>query len=451
MTRIGCAVAAVLLWAADVAAQGPVDPSLAISYVLTAEMDGNPGGQWVVHQGPDLAVARWSSDEGPGDVALVAGPAVGGRPAQPVDDFGELLNVLFDPAAEIGPGYRKASRYGSGTAVVDSLHLDLGEGNVHEPIAGHDTRHHVLTARLWWRHRADDGTETRVLDTGVVDLWFAPSLPFSWLPFGVHPAQPGIGLPLSFWWPEVAEAAVGRFGARFEALGLLMRARSRDESRPDENPAAVFQLMGTELTSALSLSDLRPAEDRPDPEPFVGLPRLARSRVLSLKVAPFVLDPCESLESLAGGTFQLVVSGPRGYRGGGPVALLLRHEGVDDAYVLVAGSAGEQGSECTLILLPGDPPRPGTFPVMALRPDFGETGADSAIAMHVLAGAQGLQRILLLDSGHVRIDESGAGGVSGRLEARGWALEPRPGLPPEVIEGLEVDMSFHAVPAPESP
>lgn len=447
-TGFPLALLAILALAPELAAQAELPP--AVSYVLTAETNGSPGGRWTVTQWSDITLARWPEDEG-GGIAVVAGPAVGGLPAEPVDEFGGLLSVLFDPAADFGPGYRKESQYGSGNAAVDSLQLELTEGAGDERIAGHDARHHVLTARLWWRHVAEDGTETAVVDSGTADLWFAPDLPFSWLPLGVHPARPGLALPLSFWWPEVAAAAVVRYGPRFEDLGLPLRARTRDESRPDENPASQIQLMGSELQSSVLVSDVREVDEAPDPEreSIVGLPRIARYRAEALKIVLFVLDPCQALASPAGGTFRFVASGPREHGSDGPGALFVTDTGMDDAYAVVTGGMREDDRECTLIMLPGDSPRTGTFPVMDPRPG-GETGSETAVVLHV-SGGQALERILVLDGGEVRIDAAGAAGVSGRVEGRGWALEPHDDRPAELIEGIEVVMEFEAVPSQASP
>lgn len=207
-----------------------------LTYRVTLEEQGSVWGEWLVTQGEDLALARWAGDEGsegPGEVALVAGPAVGGLPAEPKHDHGGLLGTLFDPAAGFGPGFWKSSSYGSGTAVVDSLRIELREGEANEAIAGHDTRHHVLTARLWWRHVAEEGWETAVFETGTADLWLAPDLPFSWLPFAVHPATPGLAFPLARTWPEVAWVAIAEHATWQgpQAWHTPRRRRGRDRIR----------------------------------------------------------------------------------------------------------------------------------------------------------------------------------------------------------------------------
>ncbi|HET9581382.1 MAG TPA: hypothetical protein VFP76_01015 [Gemmatimonadota bacterium] len=431
-------------------AQSEGDSEPGFTYRLTVEIGDSPGGEWTVMEGADIAIARWPAEEG-GDVAMVAGPAVGGLPAQPLDEFGGMLSVLLDPPIDFGAGYRKGSQYGSGIALVDSVRLELEEGTAHVRIAGHDTRHHVLSAQVWWRHQAEDGTETPVVDTGAADLWFAPDLPFSWLPFAAHPASPGATLPLSFWWPEAAGAAVDRLGPRLEGLGLLLRGQVKDETRPEANPASAVQLGGIELTRSIRVADVGELGEAPDPEPFAGLPRIARSRADALQIAFFVLDPCRSLESSTQGSYRLAVSGPREYGSEGSAALFLTPDGIEDAYVVVTGDMREGGGECTLIMLPGGMPAPGTFPIVHSGPGLVEAGADSAIALHVSMDGQTLQRILLIERGRVEIDEADAGKVSGRLEGKAWGLEPSPGHPPELAEGLEVDMTFEATSATPSP
>lgn len=420
------------------------------TYRLTVEIGGSAGGEWTVTEGADLALARWPTDEG-GDVAMVTGPAVGGLPAQPVDEFGGMLRLLFDPSTDFGAGYLKGSQFGSGAALVDSVRLELEEGAGHERIAGHETRHHILTARVSWRHQAEDSTETPVVDTGTADLWFASDLPFSWLPFAAHPNTPGAALPLSFWWPEAAGAAVDRLGPRLERLGLLLRGQVRDETRPEENPASVVQLGGMELTRSVAVAGVDERGGAPDPKPFAGLPRIARSRADALQIAFFVLDPCRSLESSTQGSYRLAVSGPREYGSEGSAALFITPDGIEDAYVVVTGDMREGGGECTLIMMPGGMPSPGTFPVAAPRPGLGEVGVDSAVALHVSMSGQALQRILMLEHGQVEIEEAGVGVISGRLEGEGWGLEPRPDRPPELLEGLGVEATFMAVPARQSP
>jgi len=419
--------------------------STPISYVLRAETDGNPGGEWVVEQGPELTVARWSDEAGPGEVALVAGPAVGGAPAELSDDMGGLLGILFDPGLEVGPGYRKESSYGSGTAVVDSVRLELEVGAADETIAGHAGIHHMLTARVWWRHQADDGSVTAVVDTGTAELWFAPDLPFSWIPLAVHPSRPALALPLSFWWPEVAQVAVHRFESRFRELGLLLRARTRDESRPGQNPGAGVELVGNELRASVELADVRTIEAAPDPGPFRGLSRLPRSRVFALQLLGFLLDPCRSLASGSGGSAELAIGGAWAHRSEGGSARIVTEAPAEESYAVVAGSMGAGGGTCTLLLLPGIEPRAGAFPIAAPNPGPGAT--DGAIAIHVSAEGPESRRLVVLESGEVRIEEAGAGGVNGRVDGAGWGLASSPGVPAEVLDDLELTLSFVAVPA----
>ena len=434
---------AVLLPAGSEAATQLESPP--ISYVLTAETDGNAGGEWMVVQGPELTVARWSDEAGPGDVALVAGPAVGGAPAEPTDDMGGLLGILFDPGVEVGPGYRKESSYGSGTAVVDSVRLELREGVGNEAIAGHEGRLHVLTARVWWRHHAEDGSVTPVVDTGTAELWFAPDLPFSWIPLAVHPSRPVLALPLSFWWPELAQVAALRFESRFRELGLLLRARTRDESRPGQNPAAGVELVGNELRASVELADVRTIEAAPDPGPFRGLSRLPRSRVTALQLVGFLLDPCRSLASGSGGSAELSIDGAWAHRSEGGSARIVTKEPAEESYAVVAGSMGAEGGACTLLLLRGAEPGAGAFPIAT--PNSGAGDADGAIAIHVSAEGPESRRLMVLESGEVRIEKAGAGEVTGRVEGAGWGLASRPGAPAEVLEDLELNLSFVAIPA----
>lgn len=419
-----------------------------LTYVLEAELEGSPGGAWTVEQGPDISVARWSGpeEEGGGEVALVAGPAVGGLPAVPDDDLGGVLGVLFDPGVDLAPGYRKASVYGSGVAVVDSVRLELDEGPGTERIAGHEGRQHVLTARVWWRHHAADGTVTPVADAGRADLWFARDLPFSWIPFGVHPSRPGIALPLSFWWPEVAQAAASRYEGRFRDLGLLLRARVHDETRPAQDAGADVELVGTELRSALEVRDVRETGAAPEPGTYADFPRIPRPRVGTLRVISFVLDPCRSLAFAPGGRFELVVEGAPGYRSEDGEALVVL-DGQDESYAVVAGGVGEGRSECTLVLLPGAVPGVGEF---ALEPPAVDPGGDvqGAIALHVSAEGPASRRIVILERGEVRIEKADAGGVSGRLRGTGWGLETRVDGPARVLEGVDLTLTFTAVPAP---
>jgi hypothetical protein len=433
---------AVLLPAGSEAAAQLESPP--ISYVVTAETDGNPGGEWIVDQGPELTVARWSDESGPGEVALVSGSAVGGAPAEPSDDMGGLLGVLFDPGVEVGPGYRKESSYGSGTAVVDSVWLELREGAADETIAGHEGRLHVLTARVWWRHQAEDGSVTPVVDSGIADLWFAPDLPFSWIPLAVHPSRPSLALPLSFWWPELAQVAALRFESRFRELGLLLRARTRDESRPGQNPGAGVELVGNELRASVELEDVRTIEAAPDPGPFRGLPRLPRSRVLALQLVGFLLDPCRSLASGSGGSAELSIDGAWTHRSEGGSARVVTEAPAEESYAVVAGRMGAEGGACTLLLLPGTGPRAGAFPIAAPNPGAGD--ADGAIAIHVSAEGPESRRLVVLERGEVRIEDAGAGGVTGRAEGAGWGLASRLGVPAEVLEDLKLTLSFVAVP-----
>lgn len=439
----------------------------ALSYRISAEAQGTSWGEWLVAQGEDLAVARRADSEGstgPGEVALVAGPAVGGLPSEPWDQG--LLAGLFDPAAGFGPGFWKASPYRSGTAVVDSLRIELREGDTNEAIDGRDARHHVLTARLWWRHVADDGAETAVFETGTADLWFAPDLPFSWLPFAVHPANPGLAFPLANSWPEVAWAAIAEHGDRLEALGLLLRARTRDEIHPSENPEASSQLVGIEYERSVSVSEVATDAETADAEaadagPYRELPRVPRSRAAVLQMALSLLDPCRSLESAEAGSSQFLASSPQAeYLGGGPGTLFLTDAGIEDGYVVVTGGVQDGSGTCTLIVVPGADPQPGTFPVAApdpglarlapagaLRSDVG----DSAVGVYLWFDQPHITAVLVLDGGQVRIDEAGPAGVSGKLEGDAWGLALHPAYPRVLHEGFEVTLTFEAVPGSGGP
>jgi hypothetical protein len=357
--------------------------------------------------------------------------------------MGGLLGVLFDPGVDVGPGYRKESSYGSGTAVVDSVRLEFREGAGDETIAGHQGSHHVLTARVWWRHQAEDASVTAVLDTGTADLWFAPDLPFSWIPLAVHPSRPALALPLSFWWPEVAQVVALRFESRFRELGLLLRARTRDESRPGQNPGAGVELVGNDLRASVELADVRTIEAAPDPEPFRGLPRLPRSRVAALQLVGFLLDPCRSLASGSGGSAELSIDGAWTHRSEGGSARIVTEVPAEESYAVVVGSMGAQGGACTLLLLPGTEPRAGAFPIAAPSASAGD--ADGAIAIHVSAEGPESRRLAVLESGEVRIEGAGAGGVTGRAEGAGWGLASRPSAPAEVLEDLKLTLSFVAV------
>ncbi len=443
-------LAAAALTAIPAAAQEPVEPPF--SYVLEVQMGGEPGGEWAVTQGPELGVARWSGEEGAGDVALVAGPAVGGGPAEPMRQMGGILAFLFDPARDFGPGYRKTSTFGSGIAIVDSVALELERGTDDRRIEGRATEHHRLAARIHWRHRTGDGTETPVVDRGAADLWFAPDLPFSWLPLGVHPTRPGTVLPLSFWWPEAVDAALARHGGRLQELGLLVGARTRDETRPASDPEGEVQLVGVELESSLSVRDVRPIDEAPDAAAYVDLARVPRSRVLALRMAAFALEPCGRLQSPAGGSFRFAASGPRSYAAEGAGAVFLIEDGIDDAHALVVGGVHDGVFQCTVVLLPGDSPRAGTFPVVEPGPEL-ETREDTdvALGLHVTRSGREAGRMFVLERGEVRIDEAGDGGIRGRMEGEAWGLESGGEGPPALVEGLAIELEFDAVPAAGGP
>ncbi len=429
-------------------------PDATLSYRVAAEVNGGAWGEWEVVQGEQVAIARFGDVDGPGEVALVAGPAVGDLPAEPME-MG-VLSTLFDPESGLGPGYWKASTYGTGTAVVDSLRLELQEGDAHEVIQGHATRHHVLTARLWWRHVPEEGGATPVAETGTADLWFAPDLPFSWLPLGVHPQTPGLAFPLAHGWPEVAWAAIAEHGNRLTALGLLLRARTRDELRPTNDPEALQQFGDMDYERSVTVSDVSTAE-MPDPAPFAGLPRVTRGRTALLDIVGFLLQPCGSLASAQAGSFQFIASSPeREYLGGGQGALLLTDPGVEESYVLTMGVVRPPAAECTVIFLPGTSPSQGTFALEPLDSGFARPGADGGAApwegafasgIHVLVDGQIIQRILVLEGGEVRIDRADASGVAGALEGEAWGLELDPAYPRGLFEGFELDLTFEAVPA----
>lgn len=418
------------------------ETALPLSYRLSAEGDGSSWGTWSVTQGRDIALARGVDDGEVGDVALVAGPAVDGLPAALEENqpYGGLLGVLFDPAAELGPGFQKTLPGFDDLAVLDSLRLDLRAGGANDRIAGHDTRHHVLTVRLWWRQITEEGSETAWAETGTADLWFAPELPFSWIPFAVHPANPGLAFPLWNSWPEVAGAVIGEYGSRLEGFGLLLRARTRDEARA---PLSSF-----DHERSVSVSELATAPEPPSSESYAELPRLSKTRKAFLDVAFFLLTPCRSLETAEAGSFDLAVSGPRSSSASGPGALFLTDAGHDDAYVVVAGSGGmaEGRMACTVLVLPGVEPRTGTFPVVGPEPFRAPTEADPVVGLHVEGEGETLNRLLVLNEGEVRIDQAGPDAVRGELASEGWGLELiHPDRPRRMIEDLEVEMSFRAV------
>lgn len=437
----GCTITFALLAMAADSWPGAALPD-PIAYHLTAEVGGAAWGEWSVEQGGEVAVARRPAG---GDPVLLTGSALEGSVAAEPNEQGFLVTLL-GTGADVGAGFRRPSPFGSGMAVVDSVRFDLREGETDETLAGHDARHYELTAHLWWRHLPDSGAETAVTESGTADLWFAGELPFSWMPFAVAPGQPGLALPLSQNWPEVAPALIEELGPRLTDLGLLLRARVVDQVRPEDNPDAPAQLVGTDYERSVTAADVQPLAEAPDAAELLALPRISSEQMAALRPAGAMLRDCRALAPEAGGSFDMRTSGAREFMGGGSGALLTgAGDGRPGAFV-VMGRFDGQRLECTAIRLPDDAPVAGAYPLGSFTGQAaGGANTQEAQAVHAIMEGREVHRMIVLEAGEVRLSEVGDGTLTGELEAEGWGLELNPAYPRHLFPELGMVASFEAV------
>lgn len=413
-----------------------------LSYTVSAEFNEAPWGEWSVEQGPELALARAVGDD---EIALLAGRSVGGLPVEPRE--GWALAEILGSTGGLEPGFHKVSMFASGTAVVDSVSFELREGEAHREVAGYPTRHHVLTARISWRNVAEDGAETPVLETGTADLWLAPDLPFSWIPFAVAPLQPGMALPLSYGWPELVAPVLREVGAELEELGLLLRAEVVDRMEPRNDPGSVSQLGGLDYRRSVTVGDIEPMTEPPHAAALVELPRLGRQRMGALYALEYLIDfdYCRTLASAAGGSYEQTITGPipSSHRGG--AAVYVPSNDFEHAYPLVMGSADEDRVECTGFFVPGDAPRVGRFPLAPFDP-FAADPWTTAIGIQVLMEDGEVRRVLVLDAGDLEVTAIGEGILSGEADGVGWILERPAEGSSRLLEDVGLEVSFEAVP-----
>ena len=423
----------------------------AIRYQVSTEVDGGSWGDFTVEQGPELTVAR-HADAGPeGPPVLLAGPAVGGAPATAYDAGVRLLVGVMERQEDFGAGFRKESPYGasSGGAVVDSVRYEWSEEG-RETVGEREATHVAITVHVWWRHIRENGTEIPVTDRGRADLWFADELPFSWLPFGLHPNRPGLAFPLFMNWPEVAGAVMERFGSEMEGLGLLLRAETLNEATPGPSPDPRFSLAASERRTAVGVTGIEPISTGPDASEWTDAPRLTRAQGGAVEAAWFTMMACEPLESAEDGSYDFRVSGPAELTGDGSGALVLTDAGFSSGdqpgWAVAAGGMSETGVECMLVILPGESPASGTFPIGSMtssRPGA-EPEGETAAVLYLGASAEA-ERALLVERGEVRVDVTESGAVSGEVVGEGLRVDIFSDGRAEVVEGAALEYTFEAV------
>ena len=129
--------------------------------------------------------------------------------------------------------------------VVKSFRFDLQRGDSDRTIEGHPAEHYILTVDLELEQVGPDNQHNREHATGTANLWIAPDLPFSWLPY-FDPQGLLAALPLSFGYPRVGNYLAVALADRLSVLGLLLRAETHAQNdrvvRPENTGIVVVRV-----------------------------------------------------------------------------------------------------------------------------------------------------------------------------------------------------------------
>jgi len=387
-----------------------------------------------------------------GKPQVLDGPAVGGTPVTPLP-----IGLLEDTWTELPlpmPTVLEQSPFGSGddAATLDSLHFGLEDLGAGPKIAGHATRHARLHVVSFSVNVDPEGRKTPFRGVGTADLWFAPDLPFSWLPVAGRPGPMPQAVPLGFWLPWASTHVARALAPRLAGMGLLVRAEVLDSLVVDEPPGAPGGLGGTPpVVRTIWVDSLAPATDVPSADAYSGMQHISELRLrLAAGVAMIAGPPCRRMTGGDGGSFRLEVSGPSQASESGRAFSLPPDTGATTGpahLVLEADAAAGKAARCLLIDLPAGAVRTGTFRLS------GSAGPDpsAARALEIVLDPATHQpgRIAVLDDGELVIRTADAGSVAGRLTGTGWSLEvDTKRTPPraQVLDGLSYRLEFDAVP-----
>jgi len=393
------------------------------------------GGGWggdttlLVEQAGSVAVARHESD---GSLAMVSNPTAGVIIAAPTRGLPFLMELLEFPE-DLGPG-TELPIGNDWVQVIESIEFSLERGDSDRSLEGHQTEHRILTIDLKLQQVGPDGNSSSARGTGRVDLWTAPDLPFSWLPY-TSPNAYLWALPLSLNYQQVTAHVLAELSDELLGLGLLLRAEVKGSIGIAEIGSE--QVYSREIT----VEALQMAAEPLDMAVF-DQPVLTVGDYKALMSGMMLAGMSCTQEAPAGaGGLTLNSDQPREISAEG-AAWRSPEPALEGMTALVVGSLGETEGSCVVVLTEPTGPEPGEYALHAgVTSDVWETIPPPKASAYYLRGNEASPQLTLIDTGTLNIEETGEGKLQAILRGNGWTADLTPESP-SLIEDVDFKLSF---------
>jgi hypothetical protein len=365
-----------------------------------------------VHQAGDAAVALYESSE---KIALVSNQADGIVSARP-DRSLPILLELMDAPDSLRPG-TELPMGNDWVHVIESISFQLERGDSDRTLEGHQAEHHVLTIDLKMKQVSADGFSNSEIATGRADLWTAPDLPFSWLPYNSPNGYPW-ALPLSFSYPEIAAHVLVELSDELLGIGLLLRAEIQSSTAiGDDAPKQEFirevKVEGLEETAG-------PLDRTPFDKPVLTL-----SSYKSLMGGMMDAGRSCTQEVPAGSASLSLKTNKTTEISGEGSARVDPEAGMEGETVLILGSvdpnSAEPGPGCIVIITKPAGPEPGEY-ALAAGSDGWQAASTPKATAYFLRGARESPQVTLIEAGSLSIESAGDDKLQAELRGTGWTL-----------------------------
>ena len=318
------------------------------------EAGGGMGGDTtlLVEQTGSVAVARHESN---GSLAMVSNPSVGVISAAPTRGIPFLMALLEFPE-DLGPG-TEIPIGNDWVRVIESIDFSLERGDSDRSLEGHQAEHRILKIDLKLQQVGPDGTSNSEQGTGRVDLWTAPDLPFSWLPY-TSPNAYLWAFPLSFNYQQVTAHVLAELSDQLVGLGLLLRAEV-------EGSISISEIGSEQVYSRqITVEGLQTATEPPDVTPL-DQPVLTMGSYKALMGGMMLAGRSCIQEAPAGASALTLRTDQPGEISAEGTAWRSPEPAMEGVTALVIGSLGETGGSCVVVLTEPPGPEPGEYALHA--------------------------------------------------------------------------------------
>ena len=425
---------------------GAQQPHLVAAEHLVARHERQPLGErlghqhtieLLVHQAGDIAVARHESDS---SIAMVSNPAAGivsAGTARRLTGFGGLpfLIEMAEVPESLGPGSEMPIG-NDWVQVIESISFNLERGDSDRILEGRQAEHRVLTIDLKLQPVGPDGRSNSEFATGRADLWTAPDLPFSWLPY-TSPTAYMWALPLSFNYRQVAAHVLAELSDELLGLGLLLRSEIQGSVAIGDSG----NTMESEYIREVSVEGLESTAGPLDMTPL-DQPVLTLSSFKALFGGMMLAGrSCGQQVPAGASSLTLTTDQPREISAEGE-AWVSPEPAIEGATVLVVGSLGEDEGSCVVVITEPTGPEPGEYTLAAgAASDVWKTIPSPKATAYYFRGNEESSQLTLIDTGTLIVESAGPGKLQAKLRGTGWTGDLTPSSP-ALIEDVSFELSF---------